>query len=439
MKTTHRIKHGRSILVLVLSFACLSFFAIAFDDPPPSADFRLRQTDPITTEELFDIETKYESLRQTMLDMTNEETIRSSLDELFQQSHQEIAILLDSEVLRYEGLDQGDAESAFAIRSIVQWLLDHEDDDQDGMIGWGLKEPRSTFDKSIENPTFHEYAIESAQVLDALMNAAQTNALDQETREEIRDLAIELTMLWNHEYWSPNSDGSGYYWYSVTRTDAVECVNVSSMMAGVFARVLSEYGSAFSMNEYVFVLNRINATVGGVIAQARHTGDFLSWKYSSRASWLNDVVHVGFIVEGLESYRRYVNLIPVPWSAETLMTMLTDCYDPDTGTLYDYLPQLNLDYQREARLYSCGELLHLLGDSDASLSRDIVAFIDAKYRCWDDASVDSASLAQHGYSTTELAFTLRGIASFLYGDAAMPSSTRAQLEVPTRLPREPYR
>ena len=101
------------------------------------------------------------------------------------------------QVLRYKGHGQQDADGARTIQTLAQWLLDHKDDDNDGIYGWGLIRSTRTFGREATNPAFHEYAIEIVQVLEALMNAADTNALSQKTKDEIRELAVELAVQWS--------------------------------------------------------------------------------------------------------------------------------------------------------------------------------------------------------------------------------------------------
>ena len=415
LKKSSPIKHGKLIAMVVTLMTAMTFALIYQDtQSPPHEDDYVVGVFSDNSQKHSEIESRYELLRNSILDTSDEESVRNSIDWFFQNSHQEIAVLLSSEVLRYKGHGQQDADGARTIQTLAQWLLDHKDDDNDGIYGWGLIRSTRTFGREATNPAFHEYAIEIVQVLEALMNAADTNALSQKTKDEIRELAVELAVQWSTQYWSQNPDGGGFYWYSTAETDAIECVNISSIMAGIFSRVLSECGSSFSESEYVTVLDRINRTMYAVIAGAHQKDDVIFWGYSTQSKQINDVVHVGFIIEGMENYRRYINQVSIPWNSEELLSLLTRCYDRNAGVLLDYPPQLNLEYQVEARLFSCGEILLLLEDTNDSLSQGVISFIDKKYQCWDKQIGGYVDPTIYGYSTSELAFVLRGLASYLF-------------------------
>lgn len=153
------------------------------------------------------IEDKYNSVLCSLVEVGSEETLLASLNRLSEESHQSVAMLLDSEVMRYVSGKREDESAGVIVRFASCWLLEHADDDGDGVLGWGLKKAWGPFGAELENPANHEYAIETAQVLNALMNASETDALSSGVQERIREIAVETVVQWSRSFWSSDTNG----------------------------------------------------------------------------------------------------------------------------------------------------------------------------------------------------------------------------------------
>lgn len=104
LKKSSPIKHGKLIAMVVTLMTAMTFALIYQDtQSPPHEDDYVVGVFSDNSQNHSEIESRYELLRNSILDTSDEESVRNSIDWFFQNSHQEIAVLLSSEVLRYKG------------------------------------------------------------------------------------------------------------------------------------------------------------------------------------------------------------------------------------------------------------------------------------------------------------------------------------------------
>jgi len=140
-------------------------------------------------------------------------------------------------------------------------------------------------------------------VLDALLDAVDSGALEEEITVQALEVIKEVTLIWNLKYWT-EIDAGGYYWYSESPNDNIECVNITAKMAGSFARVLQH--CKFTAEQEKLIKENISLALNRVVELAYYDEEHcLVWKYLTRAnSSPNDAIHHTFILEGIKSYEE---------------------------------------------------------------------------------------------------------------------------------------
>ena len=141
-------------------------------------------------------------------------------------------------------------------------------------------------------------------------------------------------MDWNKNYFTRSNDtGINYYWYSTSSNDNIECINISTKMSGVFARVLSECPELFSAEEKENVYYNIDACMDRVLEMASTDGNLVTFPYSSRNNTVNDCIHHAFILEGLRAYQMYRG-ISVDYDVSDYTEYIRRC--TENGFIYSY-------------------------------------------------------------------------------------------------------
>lgn len=173
----------------------------------------------------------------------------------------------------------GDAPTADAARAFLI------DDQVDG--GWGTPWAWDPFGDGSVTAAGTPFAITTAIAIDALLEDGVDDA-------EARDIGVILT-AWATDAWT-----DGYYWYSMSRQDAIDTPNVSAMLAGVTARFLVDHGDVLAAADASLLRGRVEATFEHL--GATHD-DKLRWGYSARQGIVNDLGHHVYILWGAERAR----------------------------------------------------------------------------------------------------------------------------------------
>ncbi len=218
------------------------------------------------------------------------------------------ALIMSAEALRYAGTRDSEAQNN--VRSLAQWVIDHADDDKDGVFGWGLGFEWDAFGDGTINGAFTPYTIDTALILDALLDAYRL--LSSEQKNQVARIFHDTAMAWITDYWSDEGDG-GWFWYSISSHDAIFTPNVSSMMTGVLARLVYKYPDIFEPDEISEINSKIDRSVK-YLMNNRIGGD-LRWQYSAVSpGTLTDLVHQMYILLGLEYCKFYYSSVTVTYA-----------------------------------------------------------------------------------------------------------------------------
>jgi hypothetical protein len=151
--------------------------------------------------------------------------------------------------------------------------------------GWGLTYAWDAYDDGSENPDSTAYAITTALVLQAFLDAGEVGPAERAIAQR----------------WSRCCFSDGFYWYSDQPADAIFTPNVTSMMASV--------------------MYRLGYTEQAEEAFQRMFQDGPRWLYSDgTGDWPNDLLHHGYTLWGIERYRDAGG--QVPWSRAELLATL---------------------------------------------------------------------------------------------------------------------
>ena len=239
---------------------------------------------------------RYKELEAFLIPVTDEGNI--DFDSMDIKDHQHIAYCLKAEARL--------GRNKKFIRELTQYLVDHSDDNKDGEIGWGLGYAWNGF--SANNPEWHVYAIEIANVIDAYIDALNSGKLSSELSEKVKVQLHDITILWNQKYWSEtgNFGEEAFYWYSISKDDAIGCINIDAKMVGTQARLLDQYGEIFNEEEKDFIYDHIDRDYSKIMKNSYLKNGDLIWNYlEKKDSDPNDVIHHSFILEGIYDYQKF--------------------------------------------------------------------------------------------------------------------------------------
>ncbi|MBK7551996.1 MAG: hypothetical protein IPI61_10175 [Syntrophaceae bacterium] len=123
------------------------------------------------------------------------------------------AMVLAAELnrLRAGALPEGDRA---LIRTAGQWLLDHCDEDGDGIVGWGLPFAWDAYGDGTTNPADTEYTITTGIVVNALLDWADSDFAAPQERI-VATVASALAPYLDGRFASP----SGLFAYSLDAND----------------------------------------------------------------------------------------------------------------------------------------------------------------------------------------------------------------------------
>jgi peptidoglycan/LPS O-acetylase OafA/YrhL len=169
--------------------------------------------------------------------------------------------------------------------------------------GWGSGVAWDAFDDGSTNPAATTYSITTAFVIQGF--------LDQKLAD--RELA-KVAAQWARCCWSDD----GFYWYSDEPRDAIYTPNVSAMLAGITYRFVVEHPELFTPAERRLIVDRADAAIVRVASAG-----LASWSYSSIDNVQNDLMHLGYILWGAEVYREYGGSVPLPWSPDEAVAVMT--------------------------------------------------------------------------------------------------------------------
>lgn len=278
-------------------------------------------------------------------------------------------------------------ESFIRINEALNWLLMNADLDRDGIMGWGLPHAWDAFNDGSVNPENHPYTITTAIVIQGLLDALSVpKLLVGDLRKQIANAIIAVCLYWCKNAWTDIEEG-GYFWYSISKSDAYFTPNVSSMFLGILSRILVEQKKALTKKQYRLIQTRVDSAAKAIISNVSLEFGVPFWPYTvtfkePKKERQNDLVHHGYILWGMEIYRTNHHGHSITWSLQqAIQSMDTFIFE---NKVYEY-PQTiagkNITtFKRPARLWGTGMLLAFYSKySTDSKTKQLIEIIDKDY------------------------------------------------------------
>lgn len=283
----------------------------------------------------------------------------------------------------YPGHDEGDVPKAYAMvllaevqrlgsgwrageanlaRTAGTWLLDHADENGDGVIGWGLPVAWDAYDDGSVNPANTEYTISTAIVVDALLSWAERDAAAPHERIT-RTVHAAIEPYLDPARWSP----SGLAPYSLAATDRrYDTFNPAAYLAGQIQRASLIVSEPRRRARY---LDSADATMRALLRYrklAAPSGHWY-WSYSVQQPNLpNDLPHAGYVIDGIRSYIEHGGRLADRFDEPAVLAHLDDFRGTGTATGSDAgadtvraFPVFRPEIRLPARSYDLGFALHL--------------------------------------------------------------------------------
>lgn len=273
----------RAALLLVFAVSIISILVL-FDKFHSSQ--RAREFNPIQAEQA------YRDLRSRLNTAAPGRGVADYGDFPIADIPKSYAMIVIAELERKEHHPEHPLE--LAIRS-GQWLLDHFDENKDGIPGWGIPISWDAYGDGSVNPANTEYCISTAIVVRALLDWMEVDASAPQSR--IKDTVSAVLSRWSDP---AIRSQSGLLPYSLMESDRrYDTFNPASYLAGQMQRY-----SAIAPPQ---LANRLrsasDASMQVLLDQKRidANGDWY-WMYSIQENIPNDLAHAVYIMDGISSY-----------------------------------------------------------------------------------------------------------------------------------------
>lgn len=297
--TALKIKRNYKYLIFLFSFSCIYLYAQVY----------LSKTIRHNYQSLLNLFPMYSQGRDFL-----EKDTELSLQPMT------YGLLLSGESLSFSKYYS--AEDKIRSEKAVSWLLKKfKYQKEKGYRGWGLPQAWDAFGDGSVNPPDHPYSITTAIVLQGLLDYLMVFP-DHAFNSEIEKVLKETVTYWCNNLFFDIDGETGFFSYSPFSGDRYFCPNVSSMVCGVFQRVIHDYGHLFSSKELVKIQGVIDKAVKGIIENVIYLDGLPFWQYvvyenkESNTRTNANEVHHGLILWGVGEYRRYSGQVNIPWSSE---------------------------------------------------------------------------------------------------------------------------
>jgi hypothetical protein len=261
------------------------------------------------------------------------------------------AAILLAEIERTRGGLLSDRPSLAAVAG--NWLLDNDDINADGEIGWGVPIAWDAYGDGSENPKDTVYTISTAIVVDALLTWMERDG-DAPKQRIFEVVTNALRPFSDPQMRSP----SGMLPYSFVKSDReYDTFNPAAYMAGQlqrFSNLTPDAELAQSLKEAaddtVQVLideKKVNSTTGSWY-----------WNYSIQENVTNDLPHASYIIEGLRTYSLYGGKLSNEIDFDAVLLHLRE-YINDKPKYVRAWPLLQSNIDRPARTYDLGMAMSL--------------------------------------------------------------------------------
>jgi Ca2+-binding RTX toxin-like protein len=279
-------------------------------------------------------------------------------------------------IVKAAALDGGHTAALQALaQTSDEWLRAHDDEDGDGVTGWGLPFAWDAFGDGTPNPDNTEYAITTAIVIDALLDRA--NTLSGPERAETLELAWQAIS----PYLDPAlATPGGLAPYSLTPQDGGwDVFNTAAYLAAMAQRL----SSADIASERITQLQAFADNAMQVLLDTHLVAPDGAWywPYLTPGSTVNDLPHASYIIYSIESYAHEGGVLANEFQREAIWRHLGDFVDMDGGYIRSY-PDF-VDSDGPARSYDVGFALatvSLFGDSAQDDIREQLIEVLSTYR-----------------------------------------------------------
>lgn len=278
-------------------------------------------------------------------------------------------------IVKAAELDAGRTLTLSALsRTSESWLVAHDDEDGDGVKGWGLPFEWDAFGDGTPNAANTEYAITTAIVIDALLDRADTMTGPQ------RVATLDLAWQAISSYLDPTvATPGGMAPYSLTPQDrGWDVFNTAAYLAAMAQRLSRMENDV----DRVTRLELFADTAMQVFLDRRlvtREGAWY-WPYLLPGSSVNDLPHAAYIIYGIETYVREGGRLADSFPRDRIWSHLKDFVPSDVGYMRAY-PYF-VETSAIARAYDVGfalATLCLFGDPLPNVREQLTAVL-SNYR-----------------------------------------------------------
>ena len=181
-----------------------------------------------------------------------------------------------------------------------QWLLDHADENRDGVVGWGVPVAWDAYGDNSINPAHTEYSISTGIAIDALLSWREVVA-GPKAAEILAVVERAAAPYVSPQAWSP----AGMLPYSLRESDRrYDTFNSAVYLAGQLQRLAQLTSDAALADK---LRATADSTVAALLRNKRtspETGAWY-WHYSIQEATANDLPHAAYIAVGLADYVRH--------------------------------------------------------------------------------------------------------------------------------------
>lgn len=279
-------------------------------------------------------------------------------------SAQEIAYLVQAELKHYEY--ENNNKSATIVEEGIRYLVDNVYIDENGNYGYGLYFEWDAFGDGSINDKNTAYGITNAVVIDAFVDVMDSPIISEDLKCKLQNITNNIIVNWCENYFTKDSNGGGYFWYSNQQADNIDSPNISAMLAGVFSKTIDLHPEIFSDEEINMCKEKIILSANNINSKVELIDGMPFWQYINGKDSGNDLVHHCFMLEGIDLMRIYDD-ITFDWNENDEFNSLNEFWE--LGELCNN-PTEERKNNNEANMYGLGELLYyysLIGDDEKAL------------------------------------------------------------------------
>lgn len=231
-------------------------------------------------------------------------------------------------------------------RTAGQWLLQHRDENGNGVIGWGVPVAWDAYGDGSVNPPNTEYTISTAIAVHALLDWMDADP-EAPASEILRTIEAALAPYADERIWSP----SGLLPYSLADADRrYDTFNPAAYLAGQMQR----FSTRLADPRAEVLRSAADRTMEQLLAhrQVDPAGNWY-WGYSVQEPVPNDLAHAMYIVQGIQSYAAHGGRYAAAFD-RTRVSRHLDAFLREDNAFVSAWPTFRRDVAYPARSYDLG-------------------------------------------------------------------------------------